>query len=128
MPSIIAKFIALVFCLTSAVKSQNTTTSTNTSTTGDYLDKPVLLWTKGIGQVESGNGAFISPDGSLLVVVGADTSIRGIDPKTGEELWSKFNTDTSAKSFGGAFFSEYLSTPYVMYSVAYNAILDSATR
>jgi hypothetical protein len=123
MISIVTKAILMALCLVACVQSQNSSVADL-----DYLDEPVLLWTSGIGQVGPGNGAFISPDGQLLVLVASDTSIRGINPKTGVELW--VNSDAGAVAVGGAFFAEYLNTntPYVIYAVVYDAELPAAVR
>ena len=78
-----------------------------------------------IGTVEQGNGAFISPSGGLLVVVGRDSSVRAINPINGEQVWAVDGGTTN--SYGGAFFATYLTQPYILYSVVSDA-LTAPTR
>jgi hypothetical protein len=100
------------------------------ATGSDYLAQPTLAWMTGIGQIQEGNGAFISPSGDLLAVVGNDATVRGINPKTGAEIWIHSPENPQyANSYGGAFFSTFENTPYLIYSLVTNAFdPTSATR
>jgi hypothetical protein len=99
---------------------------------GEYLESALPVWTKEIGQISKGNGAFISPNGKVLVIISKDASAKGFDPITGNELWSYTPNGTSTsvvQSYGGAFFSEFASQSYLLYSVVENAIFpEHATR
>ena len=97
---------------------------------GEYLSAAIPVWTKEVGQISKGNGAFMSPNGKLLIVVAKDAIVVGFEPKTGTELW-KYTPEAStiAQSLGGAFFSEYNQQAYVLFSVVENAIFpEIATR
>ena len=100
------------------------------ATGSDYLAEPALAWSAGIGQIGEGNGAFVSPSGDLLAVVGSDATVRGINPKTGKELWIYTPDDPQySNSYGGAFFSTFENTPYIIFSLVMNAFgTTSPTR
>ena len=42
---------------------------------GEYLSAAIPVWTKEVGQISKGNGAFISPNGKLLIVVAKDATV-----------------------------------------------------
>jgi len=73
----------------------------------DYALNPRQLWTATASEVGENNGAFISPDGSLVVVTSSDATIRGYDAETGASL---FTTQPNSLGFpvnnyGGVTFS-----------------------
>jgi hypothetical protein len=88
------------------------------------------LWTQAIGQVDKGNGAFLSPNGRLLVVVSSDATVRSFDPLTGDPGWMFAPPSPElSSSFGGAFFCNHLGESYILISVVTNAIYaDLAKR
>lgn len=114
----------------------NTTVGDGNTTIGDggttgYLDIGTVAWEKGIGQVDRGNGVFISPNGLLLVVVRKDAVVNAFNPRNGAELWTYTPEDMArASSFGGAFFSTTSTgQDYVMVTVTMDAIFPyQATR
>jgi outer membrane protein assembly factor BamB len=108
------------------IKAQNVTIDE------EYFDGSAITvaWEAATGQVDRGNGAFMSPSGTALIVVRVDGIVQAFHPKTGTEVWMYSPPDpTISKSFGGAFFSSYGGQDYILYSVTTNANVPSeATR
>jgi outer membrane protein assembly factor BamB len=131
MVSALTKLLALVLSCSVVIRAQNTTTNSTTAVaSGDYLDGDAVnvTWTATIGQVNKGNGAFMSPSGQVLVLVRQDAVVQAFQPKTGVELWTYTPADPGTSNcFGGATFSSFDGQEYVLFSVTTNAIYVTNT-
>lgn len=106
-------------------------TSYAQSVANDYFDRTEVqvTWNASIGQVNPGNGAFMSPSGKVLVVVQKDAIVYAFHPKTGTKLWTYTPADVSISSaHGGVFFSSYKGQDYILYSITSNANFPSETK
>jgi len=85
----------------------------------EYLEQDAITvaWSYNTaGSVGAGNGAFTSPDGTMVVIVGSDGKVTALDAATGTMMWTYEPTQAST-SKSGAFFNTDAATPYIAYSV-----------
>jgi outer membrane protein assembly factor BamB len=79
-------------------------------------DQIVPGWTGSANPVGPGNGAFTAPDGSMVVVISKDASVKAFDITTGTELWTFSAPTATATSTSGIFFSYGGASPYLCFS------------
>jgi hypothetical protein len=83
------------------------------------VDQIVPRWTASVAPVGPGNGAFLSPDGAMVVVLSNDASVQAFAIESGAELWTVPAPSATATSTSGIFFSDdsasysYLCFSYV---------------
>lgn len=87
----------------------------------DYLsgDEIAVEWTAVVGPVASGNGAFMAPDESSLVVVSRDCTVNALGPYTGALRWTYTPAEFTVCN-GGIFFNYEAAMPYMVYAVEVN--------
>jgi outer membrane protein assembly factor BamB len=73
-------------------------------------------WTGSASPVGPGNGAFTSPDGSIVVVTSKDGSAKAFDTTSGTEAWTFTPPSATATSTSGVFFSYSAANPYLCFS------------
>jgi WD40 repeat protein len=79
-------------------------------------DQIMADWTGSASPVGPGNGAFTSPDGSIVVVTSKDGSAKAFDTTSGTEAWTFTPPSATATSTSGVFFSYSAANPYLCFS------------
>ena len=87
------------------------------STDFTYLDSPTEEWRVPFLSVGPRNGVFLSPDAQLLAVVAESGHVLGLDPVSGDELWTHAPLGTNIRSKSGITFNYAGDVPYLVYAV-----------
>lgn len=92
----------------------------------DLLSAPTTLWSQqlfgaagGNAQVPSGNGLFLTPDGSEVLAIAEDGKVASYAAADGEPLWDQIPSETVAGASGIAFTTEAASTGFLVYALTY---------
>jgi len=95
-------------------------TRTPVVSTPDFLSESDLTvaWEATTAAVGPGNGAFMAPDGSALVVLSGDCTVSAYEPAFGTLLWTFPPTTTeNIECLSGVVFSYNGIVPYLAYAV-----------
>lgn len=106
--------------LTVALLAITRSSAQNASIT--YLDTYTPLWTATTSPVSNiGNGAFLSPDGTMAVVISSDTTVTAYSISDGTQKWTYKSPVTGAVTYGGVFFCYTATVPYIVLSFVSSA-------
>jgi len=95
--------------------------NTVVSAQGDYLDGDEIreAWINTLASpVAEGNGAFMAPDGSSVVVADFDCGLSAFQPETGERQWYFRPVAYPLTCTSGVFFNYDATPPFIAYAVA----------
>jgi len=94
--------------------------NTVVSAQGDYLpgDQVREAWMDTLASpVVEGNGVFMAPDGSSVVVADFDCGLSAFEPETGERQWYFKPVAYPLTCTAGVFFNYNATPPFIAYAV-----------
>ena len=106
--------ISIFFCITQAQEL-------------DYLTSPVLKWNSGsVPPLGEGNGVFISPDQSVLMVTSADGSITALNANNGSMIYTSkpaiLDNYPSFSTSGVSFGTSKYNGDFAVYAVSHGFV------